>query len=215
MNKYTCMIVDDEPQAVELLADILSSLYHDIEITGTYTQWSKALEGIRSQPSDLLFFDISMQGKSGLDLVRYLPGLKSEIIFVTAYSDHALEAFRLSAAGYILKPVDEAELVKTVDKALERVRDKKYAAKNVQHQAFVQQKIGIPSNNAIDYINTDDIIYLEAVSSYTNVFTPGKKMISSYKLLDVTRVSSSRAISRDYLLLIPKLRDENRVIAEC
>lgn len=182
MNKYTCIIVDDEPQAIDLLADMLSELYNDITVVATYTQWTKALDGIRSHQPDLVFMDIAMQGKTGIELVRYLAGIRSEFIFVTAYSDHALDAFRLSAAGYILKPVDEAELIKTVDKVLERINDKKLASRNVNATAQVQNKIGIPSNNAIDYINTDDIIYLEAVSSYTNVFIPGKKIISSYNL---------------------------------
>lgn len=182
MNKFTCIIVDDEPQAIDLLADMLAELYPDILVEATYTKWSKALDGIRHHQPDLVFMDIAMQGKTGIDLVKCLPGTRGEVIFITAYSDHALDAFRVSAAGYILKPVDEAELVKTVDKALERITDKKRASRNGNPAMHVQNKIGIPSNNAIDYINTDDIIYLEAVSSYTNVFTPGKKIISSYNL---------------------------------
>lgn len=209
MNKYSCLIIDDEPQAIELLADILSALYPDIHIAGTYTQWSKALDGIRNHPCDLIFMDISMQGKSGIDLVRYLPGLKSEIIFVTAYSDHALDAFRVSAAGYILKPVDEAELVKTVDKVLERLHDKRLAAKGISHGVQVQNKIGIPSNNAIDYINTDEIIYLEAVSSYTNVFIAGKKIISSYNLQKFKNTLDSELffqVHRSYLINLNHVR---------
>jgi two-component system, LytTR family, response regulator len=182
MNKYTCMIVDDEPQAVELLADIVNTYYKNMEVLHTYTLWSKALDGLRNTPCDVLFLDISMQGKSGLDLLKSLPDLKSEVVFITAHSDHALEAFKLSATGYILKPVDEAEFVKTVDKVLERVQHKRSAGKGAAQPGQVQHKIGIPGNNAIDYINIDDIVYLEALSSYTNVFTGVKKIISSYNL---------------------------------
>jgi two-component system, LytTR family, response regulator len=210
MNKYTCIIVDDEPQAIDLLTDILSDLYKDLEVIAAYTQWSKALDGIRNQPPDLVFMDISMQGKTGIELVRYMSGIKSEVIFVTAYSDYALDAFRVSAAGYILKPVDEAELVKTVDRALERINDKRQAAaKSVSTTAQVQNKIGIPSNNAIDYINTDEIIYLEAVSSYTNVFTPGKKIISSYNLQKFKQTLSSELffqVHRSYVINLNYVR---------
>jgi two-component system LytT family response regulator len=182
MNKYTCIVVDDEPQAVDLLTEILAAFYKNIEVINTYTKWTKALAGLRDQSCDILFMDISMQGRSGLDLVKCFPNLKSEVVFITAHSDHALEAFKLSAAGYIVKPVDETEFVKTMDRVLERVQNKKLAVKNAAHTMQVQNKIGIPNNNAIDYINTDEIIYLEAINSYTNVVTGNRKFISSYNL---------------------------------
>ena len=77
MDKYTCIIVDDEPQAIELLSDSLRSLYSDLEIAETYTQWAPAFEAVRHGNYDLLFLDISIRDKSGLDLVRFAPELKS------------------------------------------------------------------------------------------------------------------------------------------
>lgn len=209
MNKFTCIIVDDEPQAIDLLEDMLSNCYLDITVTTTYTQWSKALEGLRQQSCDILFLDISMQGKSGIDLVKYLPGLKCEVVFITAYSDHALEAFKVSAAGYIVKPVDEAEFVQTMDKVLERIRHKRSAEKSALQPAQVQNKIGIPSNHAIDYINTDEIIYLEAVSSYTQVITVGKKITSSYNLQKFKHTLDPQLffqVHRSYIVNVNRIR---------
>lgn len=183
MNKVTCMIIDDEPQAIDLLAEQLSSLYENLEIVATFSHWNKALEGMRHQEADIIFLDISMNGKSGLDLVRCLPAnIKSEVVFVTAFADYALDAFRLSAGGYILKPIVETELIKTVDRVLSRVYDKRSATQGSVQAAPMVQKIGIPGVHAIDYINTGDIIFLEAVNSYTNVHTTERKLISSYNL---------------------------------
>lgn len=183
MSKVTCIIIDDEPQAIDLLTEQLTTLYSEMEVVASYHHWNKALEGLRHQEADIIFLDISMNGKSGLDLVRCLPAsVKSEVVFVTAFADYALDAFRLSAGGYVLKPIIETELIKTVDKVLSRVFDKRSASHGAVQTPSVVQKIGIPGVHAIDYINTSDIIFLEAVNSYTNVYTTERKLISSYNL---------------------------------
>lgn len=178
-NKYTCIIIDDELQAIGLLSDMISSFYEGLQLIRTYSIWSKALEGLRDEQPDILFLDISMQGRNGLDLLRYIPDLKSEVIVTTAYSDHALEAFKLNAGGYLVKPIDEKDFIKTVDKAIERIHHKKPVSP-AHH--VVHDKIGIPGNNAIDYINIDDILYLQAESSYTRVITSERTILSSYNL---------------------------------
>lgn len=191
MSKYTCIIVDDEPQAIELLADSLHSLYPDLEIAATYTQWAPAFETIRNGHHDLLFLDISIRDKSGLDLVRFVPELKSEIIFVTAHADYAIEAFRLSAGGYIVKPIDDADLIKAVNLALDRIRHKRLAAVPAG-ASLTQERIGIPSDNAIDYVNISDIQYLESVNSYTRVVTTQREFLSSYNIGKFKQVTDNK-----------------------
>jgi two-component system LytT family response regulator len=181
MDKYTCVIVDDEPQAIELLSDSLRALYPDLEIVETYTKWSPAFEAIRNGHYDLLFLDISIRDKSGLDLVRFTPEIKSEIIFVTAHADYAIEAFRLSAGGYIVKPIDDTDLIRAVNLALDRIKHKKLASTPASSPLH-HERIGIPSDNAIDYVNLADIQYLESVNSYTRVVTTEQEFLSSYNI---------------------------------
>jgi two-component system LytT family response regulator len=181
-DKYTCIIVDDEPKAIELLVDHLATLFKKIEVLGTYTQWDLAWDALQNNEYDLIFLDISMQGKSGLDLLRLLPKTGSEVIFVTAHSDYALDAYKLSASGYILKPIHEPELIATVNNALERVRNKKLAKAATTSLPVLNSKIGIPTSNAIDYINPSEIIYLESVNSYTKVVTTHGDILSSYNI---------------------------------
>lgn len=175
-KKYTCIIVDDEPKATELLADHMEELYPDIEIRGTYNFWKPAFEALKNEAPDILFLDIAMPQRSGMDLLDLLPSISSEVIFVTAYSDYALEAFERCAAGYILKPLKAQALTKIMNKILDRL-----TARNAvpQKEDTIISKLGIFNNNGLDYINIDDIIFMEAVNRYTRVYCHHKSILSS------------------------------------
>jgi two-component system LytT family response regulator len=175
-KKYTCIIVDDEPKATELLADHMEELYPDIEIRGTYNFWKPAFEALKNEAPDILFLDIAMPQRSGMDLLDLLPSISSEVIFVTAYSDYALEAFERCAAGYILKPLKAQALTKIMNKILDRL-----TARNAvpQKEDTIISKLGIFNNNGLDYINIDDIIFMEAVNRYTRVYCHHNSILSS------------------------------------
>lgn len=178
-NTYNCIIIDDEPKAIELLTDSLQIVRNDITILNTYTSWAEALVGIRSQPCDIIFLDISIQGRNGMDLLQSVPDIQSEVIFVTAYSDHALNAFKFSASGYVLKPINDVELATTVDRAIKRIEYKRQAQKN---GAQLDSRIGIPGNKSISYVAVSDIIYLEAQNTYTKVVTKDQEILSAYNI---------------------------------
>src|SRR5687768_13513390 len=109
-NNFSCVIIDDEPNAVSLLASIIKDLYPNLEIKATCNNWKDALNSLRNNHYDIIFLDVSMPGKNGIDLIKLLPSLESEIIFTTAHQEYAIDAFKLFATGYILKPIDEYEL---------------------------------------------------------------------------------------------------------
>ncbi len=171
------VLVDDEPKMLELLVDSLSSLFPDIAISGQYTTWKAALHGIKEHSPDIIFMDISMPEKSGFDLLDLLPKQSSEIIFVTAHSEFAIEAFEHAAVGYLLKPINDRKLADTVNRAIKVIEQKS----NVQQSNSVN-KIGIPDSDSIAYYNIDDILYIETINRYTKVVTTDKEIISSYSL---------------------------------
>lgn len=178
-NKISCIITDDEPKMVELLADTLTELYAEIEIAGKYTTWKQALSGIRSVNPDILFLDISMPEKTGFDLLELVPNLSAEIIFVTAHTEFAVEAFNFDVCGYVLKPVNDKALVKAVDRAIARTLLKRKATGANENKDL---KIGIPDDAGIRYINIYDIIYCESQNRYTKVVTTEGEILSSYNL---------------------------------
>lgn len=171
------IIVDDEPKMGELLLDILNSLFPNIEVDNPYTNWKDAIKAVHNTQPDIIFMDISMPEKTGFDILNLLPDIDAEIIFVTAHSEFAIEAFEHAAAGYILKPINETKLVDTVNRVLKKI-DKK---QDVQHRGNIN-KIGIPDNESIVYYNISDIIYLESVNRYTQVVTTDQNITSSYSL---------------------------------
>ena len=182
-TNYTCIIVDDEQDAIELIIDRLRKLYTNIDVIATYSHWEQALPGLREKQCDLLLMDISMPGKTTLELLKLLPGLDSEIVFITAHDNYALDAFSFSASGYILKPVDDAELFAAVNKAMVRVQNKRMAKQSMAATAIpVNEKIGIANNQGIDYVSIKDILYLESTNKCTKIVTTHTEYTSTAHL---------------------------------
>ena len=123
---FTAVIVDDEPIAIKLLQAILNKLYTNIDVVNTFSNGREALKCLQQKDCDLLFLDIVLPGITGFSLLHSLPETDAEVIFVTAYPEYALNAFQFTPTGYILKPIDEKDLMKTVDKAIERIVQRKH-----------------------------------------------------------------------------------------
>ena len=186
-NSFTCIIVDDEYDAIQLLTRRLNKLYKNITVTHSFLDWEQALSGLKEHSADIVFMDISMPDKNGISLLKLIPNLDSEIIFVTAHEEYAIEAFNFSTSGYILKPVDDEELFTAVNKAMERVSIKRLAKQANAGAApaaapLRNDKIAVPGNQGIDYINIDDILYLESANKCTKIVTAKREYISSQNL---------------------------------
>lgn len=180
LNTFSCIIIDDEEYAIGLLTESIKGLYNNIEIVGTYTSWKDGLDALRVIKADILFLDISIGGKNGMDILKLLPNNEMEIIFVTAYTEYALEAFKYSATGYIVKPIGDKELSIAVDKAIERIKNKKSARHNISAPVqLANSKIGVPNGKGVNYYDYNEIIYLEAVTNYTKVVTKSGEILSS------------------------------------
>jgi len=202
-NHYNCIIIDDEPKAVALLTDSLQEFYPNLSVQETFTSWLPALTTLRSNHFDILFMDISMPGKNGIDLLKLIPNIDSEIIFVTAHSEFAIDAIKFQTSGYLLKPFEDQELLTAVDKAMERCRIKKLAQQSSHVGSFMNSKLGIPNNKGIDYVNINDILYFETINKYTEVVLKDVKILSSYnlgKFKDLIEDFSFYQVHRSYII---------------
>lgn len=188
-HEVKCIILDDEPKAIHILQQRLSLLFPDINIVGTYTEWAKGLEAMRTTEVDLVFLDISMPEKSGMDLLKLFPSLSFQVIFVTAHTEFALDAIKLSATGYVLKPIDDFELSFAVNKALEKIN--KGPKDNGNGKVDNALKIGIPNAKGIDYLNSNEILYFEGVNKYTKVVTTKYSIVSSYNLAEFKKITEN------------------------
>jgi two-component system, LytTR family, response regulator len=172
MKNYTCIIIDDEARATKLLIDTINELYQNIKILGTYTYWKDAVKAIARNDYDIVFLDISMPEKSGFDLLSFVPNIRGQVIFVTAHSQYAIEAFNYPTAGYVLKPVEDIALNKAINNAIGRID------KNPEYM-LTAHKIAIPNKKGLNFVEQNDIIYLEAVSKYTKVKQKQQELIST------------------------------------
>ncbi|HRE96105.1 MAG TPA: response regulator, partial [Flavobacteriales bacterium] len=121
-EKINAVLIDDSSQARKLLRLMLAELAPDVNVLGECSDLSEGVKSIREYKPDVVFLDIEMPGKSGLQILEELPRdeMQYEIIFTTAYDEYALRAFRLSALDYLLKPISETELNEAVKKIRQR-----------------------------------------------------------------------------------------------
>lgn len=115
--KLSCIVIDDEPLAVELMEGYVRKTPY-LELAGSYGSGTAAFAALRERPVDLLFCDIQMPGLSGMELSRMLPE-ETRVIFTTAFSQYALEGFRVQALDYLLKPISYNDFLTAANKALQ------------------------------------------------------------------------------------------------
>ena len=167
------LIVDDESKNIRILHGLLQTYCPQVHVVGHANGFHKALELIESSHPDLLFLDIEMPYGNAFDLLEKIMPVKFEIIFVTAFNDYALKAFRYSALDYLLKPVNIDELKDAVAKAEQKLNQKNV---NLQLNNFINnfkkaelQKIALPLLDGLLFVPVPEITYLHAKGSYTDV----------------------------------------------
>lgn len=175
--KISCVAVDDEPLALDILADYIGKTSF-FELAGRFTNPVKAFEFLNDHDVDLLFVDIQMPDMSGLELVSRLRR-KPVIIFTTAYGEYALEGFKADAIDYLLKPVDYPDFLKAAAKAKEWIISRNNASEIRASKDF----LFIKSEYKTIRINFDDIRYIQGMSEYVRIhLTHGKPIMSLLSL---------------------------------
>jgi two-component system LytT family response regulator len=178
MNKpenIKAILVDDAKPARELLRLMLTELTPDIHISGEAENVEQAVKLIRNVKPDIIFLDIKMPGKSGLQLFDEFENnkLNCEVIFTTAYNEYAIQAFKLSAVDYLLKPINENELREAFAKAVSAKEQKQNAQKytalatNLQHQK--SGILAVPLNYGYEYVAVSEIEFIEADRAYSYI----------------------------------------------
>ncbi len=171
--KIKCVTIDDEPLALRQVSDFVRKTEF-LELVAECRNALEALDILNSQAVDLLFIDINMPGMSGMDLVKSLaqpPG----IIFTTAYSEFALEGFRVDAIDYLLKPIGYNAFLKAATKARDTLihRREGPAIHPEEGHFFVK------SEYRVVRINFNDIRYIEGMREYVRIYLENQKPVMS------------------------------------
>jgi len=181
------IIVDDEPKARDTIRNILELSHLDISIKAEAGSVAEAFEMISENKPELLLLDINLPDGSGFDLLRKLDNINFKVIFITAYEEYAVRAFRYSALDYIMKPVKAAELTAAVERAGESIEKDQMSLKLNALLSNIDKlkKIVLKTAESIHIIQVEDIIRCEADVNYTHFYLEGDKhMIVSKPLKD-------------------------------
>jgi len=191
------ILIDDESKATKILQNMLEEFCPQVNIVATADSATKALSLINSLQPDLLFLDVMMPEVSGFDLLRQLPNLDVEVIFVTSYDSFALDAIKFCAIGYILKPIRESELIIAVNKAQIKINEKKENLRNKQllqnliNPNSPNNKIGIPTSRGLEFMEAGSIIRCEGIQRCTKVVSDQNSILSSYNLGEFRKLLES------------------------
>lgn len=184
------IIVDDEPDALNSIKIIVKEYLPELEIVGTFMNPKTALEKIPELNPDLLFLDIHLPEINAFQLLEMLPERNFHVIFVTAYDEYAIKAFKYNAIDYLLKPINIKEIVNAVNriKAKELSTDYKERFNNLLNtinNKREKEKLILSTIEGIYYIDPDDILYVNADHNYSRiVFKDAQPLMVSKKLGD-------------------------------
>ncbi len=200
--KIQCLLVDDEPLAIELLKNHMA-LLDSFEVAGTCGNAIKALEFLRTKPVDLLFLDIKMPQLTGIEFLKTLKNPPA-VIITTAYREYAVEGYDLDIVDYLLKPITFDRFFKAIDRYL---RLKSLPKPSLQATApATDDFIYIKTGNKFRKILTHDILYVESFKDYIIIHCAGQQINAKYKISDIEMELQGKGFLRIHRSFIVNLQ---------
>ncbi len=172
------LIIDDEPSGIAAIRLVIERNYNRVTISEC-GDVNCALKKIREEDPDIVFLDIEMPGATGFDLLDELPGRRFELLFVTAFENYAVKAFKVNAVDYVLKPFTEEELLAAYRKAEQKIMERAlrtisaHSNSNGNNHNFLP----LPTTKGLEIVKMEDIIQCCADQSYTVFYLTGKRKI--------------------------------------
>ena len=201
---YTCLIIDDEPLAQDVLESHVEKL-PNLQLIQKCHNAFEAQEVLSSQKVDMIFLDIQMPGLTGLDFLKTLKDPPA-VIFTTAYSEHAVEGFELDATDYLVKPVSFERFFKAVNKAIHYI--------NLEGGEHTEQEteddfIFVKADKKIVKIMLADILYIEGLKDYVMIYTDEQRIITLQTMKNLEErlpANHFRRVHRSFIISVDKLK---------
>ena len=205
MSKISAVIIDDEINAIDVVKAKLERYFPHVEIKGTCNQSELAISLIATVQPDLVFIDIEMPTLSGFDVIKSFVKRTFEVVFITAYDKYAINAFKENALGYILKPIDRLDFIKTVSMALVRINEKRFSdIPNFENDTSSEaKKLAVLHKGEYFFLGCHKVLYFKANGSYTHIYTEKDKFLISKNLKTLEALISNWnfiKINRSYLI---------------
>lgn len=196
---FKVAIIDDEQNVRIVIKKLLGILFINCEIVLEAASIKEALISIPDVKPDIVLLDIELEDGTGFSLLKQLPALDFKLIFITAFNQFAIKAFKYNALDYLLKPIDPTELKNAIEKAQKSVLDENELRKmigNVEDEKPSQ--IVIKTVNKLHFIDIDDILYCQAEGAYAKINTKKECVLASKNLKHFEELLSERGFLRTH-----------------
>ena len=198
MKNYSCIIIEDEPLALERTQNFVNKVPY-LTLAETFDNALSGLAYLNTNEVDILFLDINMDEMSVIDLLKSTK-ITSQVIITTAYQEYALQGFELDVVDYLLKPFTFERFIKSVGKAIGSIKETPIEV--------AREYIFIKTENRLEKITIDDIIFIEGVRDYLRIHTSDKKIMTLQKFKELEQLIPSNIVCRvhkSYMVAISKI----------
>lgn len=203
MIKYSCIIIEDEPLALEKTKGFVEKTPF-LNLLATFDDALEGLAFLKSNKVDLLFLDINLDELSGIELLENSK-LSCQVIITTAYSEYALKGYELNVADYLLKPFSFERFLQAVDKIQEN--------KSVNHKELNSKFIFIKTESRLEKVNIDEILFIEGMRDYRRIHTINKRIMTLQNFSELEQLLPANLICRvhkSYMVAISKIDEIER-----
>lgn len=197
-----CAIIDDEPLAVKLLEDYINRT-PGLELTGSYRSAIEAMTGLSHKPVDLLLLDIQMPEVDGLTFAHMIQNSGTKVVFTTAFSEYAVDSYKVSALDYLLKPITYEAFMAAVTKAQLRTQE---ANSHIEQstRGGMQDCIFVKSDYKMVRLRYCDITYIEGLKDYVKIYLSDQRRsvvsLSSMRTLESQLPKDFVRVHRSYIV---------------
>jgi len=171
----TCILIDDEADCLELLTLLIRKHCPEVQIIGQYDTPQSGIAAIMALRPSLVFLDVEMPEMNGFEVLEACKDIPFHLIFTTAFNEYAVKAFKYSAIGYLLKPIDQDDLKESVQRAQQILSIQQHVQQRDILFDFIhpsqsrREKIAIPSTDGMIFLPVRDILYCKADGNYTYI----------------------------------------------
>ena len=206
MYKYSCIIIEDEPLAMEKIKGFVEKVPF-LKLSSTFDNPLEGLAYLKSNAVDILFLDINMDEISGIELLQNSK-IESQVIITTAYQEYALKGYELNITDYLLKPFTFDRFLNAVNKSQEIIKKTSLIVK--------KDYIFIKTENRLEKINLQDIVFIEGMRDYRRIHTLTNKIMTLQNFGELEQMIPSNIVCRvhkSYMVAINKIEfiERNRI----
>lgn len=206
-----CLVVDDEPLALDILEDYISKVPF-LTLVKTTTSAIEGLSLVQSDAIDLVFLDVQMPELTGIQFLKIING-KCDVILTTAYSQYALDGYELDVVDYLLKPIAFDRFYKAAQKVLQSTVNTNSSAPEVLSVQKNHDFIFVKTEHKIQKIYLDDILYIEGLKDYISIFTRSERIITLQNMKKMEESLPSKSfirVHKSYIIALGKIESIER-----